>query len=285
VKSIDFLLMPSAWFVVKYTYLMKTDLDTFLTPAFARWLPATFYVGKAGYAFMFDTQQRIHAWSERLGYRHRGIHQLGATWYGPPDLVLVAARIAANVTMVLHAQAFTEGAKDEGWPRWHRGVSSMYAQEIAINAIVPEAQPTDMMDHPSMDAASINTIYHIHCWQGDGFFSKAAFQAGWYDNLNATLWNTADVRIWSLLMMQMATKRLPFTHRLSTYPEPIGSETPNFGQLAKRPPTPNPTPPPTTTQSPTSITITTTTTSEETKRRVMSMLIQRSESPPSTSVK
>jgi hypothetical protein len=30
--------------------LMKTDCDTFLTPAFARWLPDGFHTGHGGYA-------------------------------------------------------------------------------------------------------------------------------------------------------------------------------------------------------------------------------------------
>jgi len=243
VKSIDFLLIPQAKFVLKYTHLMKTDLDTFITPAFARWIPSTFYVGKAAYAHMYVTQQRLHEWAEKFGFRHRGLHNLGATWYGAPDLVLEAARIAANVTMQMHERAFVDSVKDQGWPRWHKGVSSMYGQEIAINVVAPEAQPTPYIDHPSQESASINTVYHIHCWQGDAFFSKHAFEAGWYNKLNATFWNTADTRVWSLVMMQMASKKLPFNLRLSTYPEPVGSETPNFAELAKKPtepPTPQP---------------------------------------------
>jgi hypothetical protein len=266
VKSIDFLLNIKARFVLQYTYLMKTDLDTFITPAFARWIPQAFFVGKAAYAHMFDTQRDLHSWAEKLGYKHRGLHNLGATWYGDPHIILEAARIAANVTMVMHRKAFVESVKNQGWPRWHKGVSSMYGQEIAINVVVPEAEPTQLIDHPSQESSSINKIYHIHCWQGDAFFSKHAFQAGWYDNLNTTHWNTADTRIWSLIMMQMATKKISFDVTLSTYPEPVGTITPNFIELAKKPTTKT-------------TTITTTTT---TKIEVQRMTISR---PVSTQAK
>lgn len=236
VKSLDFLVYPEARFLLGYDYVMKTDCDTFITPAFARWLPAgPLYVGRGGYNFMMETQHRLVAWAEENGYKHRGVHNLGATWYGWPTLIIEAARLAAQITAELHATAFNDANGKIGWPRWHKGVSSMYAQEIAINQVVPDAQPTPLLDFPSNNEGSVNNVYHIHCWHTDEFFSKHAHQANFYKDLDARFWNSADVRVYALLMNQMADGKLPIHTLISTFPEPIGNVTPVWADLFRKP--------------------------------------------------
>ena len=135
--------------------------------AFARWIPNNFVVGRGKYSGMVETRERIVWWATKFGYQHAGLFDLGATWYAPPALIREAARIASNLTVLLHEQAFNEfsgnfnetgcccrgrrgrkGGLDNflhvsasvcvEWPRWHRGVASMYAQEIAINHVAPD---------------------------------------------------------------------------------------------------------------------------------------------------
>jgi hypothetical protein len=70
-----------------YDFLIRSDMDVFLTPLFAQWLPRhcnDFYVGRGGYSTSFNTKrfQRI-AKNLNLNYGH--MHNLGSTWYSTPE--------------------------------------------------------------------------------------------------------------------------------------------------------------------------------------------------------
>lgn len=249
-KSVDFLYCDEAHFLLKYDYVLKTDCDTFLTPAFARFTPSLFQVGRAGYAGQYDTQQLLAEWATRLGYRHYGVHNLGASWFGESALVVEAAQLATEITVRLLDEAFKpEAVSNQGWPRWWKGVASLYGQELAINALIPEAEVNEQMDFPSNEPGKVQHVHHIHCWHTDHLFSKFAFADGWYDWYNISGWDTSDVRVWSLSMALRAKGKVPFGATIATYPYPIGNVNVNYGAHERKPgarPPGSPTPQPTT---------------------------------------
>jgi hypothetical protein len=113
-------------------------------------------------------------WAERFKIRHRGLFNLGATWYAPPRQVLDAAKFAVNFTVHLYNYGFPNNPNKVplvDWPLWYYGVSSMYGQALAVNHVAPEAIGTDKIDAMSMVAGSVNDIYHIHCYQMQDFVS------------------------------------------------------------------------------------------------------------------
>lgn len=234
-KSIEYLLGNNSDFLRNYDFVMKTDCDTFITPAFSRWKPSVFHTGKGAFEFLPETRMRVHRWAARLGYPHRGLFNLGATWYGPPDQVIQAAQLAYNVTVELHERAFGPDVKDKGWPLWHQGVSSMYGQEISINHLIRDAQPTRMIDFPSDVKASVNNVYHIHCFHTDSFYSKFANAKKWYDSVNSTGWDMSDVRHWSLEMMLRGKGIRSHQGFIQTWPEGLGWVTPNYTFLRENP--------------------------------------------------
>ena len=70
-----------------YDYLIRSDMDVFLTPLFAKWLPDNcndFYVGRGAYSDDFN-RKRLSRIARDLGLEHAGISNLGSTWYSTPQ--------------------------------------------------------------------------------------------------------------------------------------------------------------------------------------------------------
>jgi hypothetical protein len=162
----------------QYGYLLRTDLDTFITPAWNSFAPTVFTVGNGGYANYEDVRRRIRETADDFGLVHRGLTNVGTSWYGPTAVVRRAAALTEMLTKQLLTRDF---ADDPGqWPGWYRGVALRYAAEIAVNHCAPDARRSDRLDAPSTSTEPIERYPHIHCWHTDDRFSKHAFMAGRY---------------------------------------------------------------------------------------------------------
>ena len=112
--SITFVLTPEAEFLADYDWVLRTDLDTFVTPLFASWIPRSFAVGThLGYGKTQEQQEKLHAVSRALGLRHRGMTHLGASWYAKPGDLKVAAQLTTEVLEYLLEHVF------DGKRKWH----------------------------------------------------------------------------------------------------------------------------------------------------------------------
>ena len=161
-----------------YTHLLRTDVDTFITPAWNDFHPAGFTCGYGAYSNDDDVRRRIQAIAAEYGLAHRGLTNVGSTWYGPTAVVRRASAFAEMLTKHILTQHFTT---DEGsWPGWYRGVSLLYAGEIAVNHCVPDAQRSALLDSVSTSKEAISRCVHIHCWHTDDRFSKHAFMSNRY---------------------------------------------------------------------------------------------------------
>jgi hypothetical protein len=161
-----------------YSHLLRTDVDTFITPAWNTFYPATFTFGTSAYANNEEVPQRIQALAAEYGLTHRGLTNIHTTWYGPTAVVRRAAAFTELLTKHLLTHEF---AQDAGhWPGWFRGVAVRYAGEIAVNHCAPEAQRSELLDAPSTSNESIERYPHIHCWHTNQHFSKHAFMRGDY---------------------------------------------------------------------------------------------------------
>lgn len=70
-----------------YNFLIRSDMDVFLTPLFGTWLPRycnDFYVGRGGYSANFNTN-RLSRVASNLGLKYAAELNLGSTWYSTPD--------------------------------------------------------------------------------------------------------------------------------------------------------------------------------------------------------
>jgi hypothetical protein len=162
----------------RYTHLLRTDVDTFITPAWNGFHPSGFTCGMGGYSNDDEVRQRIRETAARYGLVHRGLTNVGSTWYGPTEVVRRASAFAEMLTKHILTHYF---ATDEGaWPGWYRGVTLLYAGEIAVNHCAPEAKHSALLDAGSTSRETVSRFPHLHCWHTDDKFSKHAFMSGRY---------------------------------------------------------------------------------------------------------
>lgn len=175
-----------------YTHLLRSDADTFITPAWNEFRPDAFTVGIGGYCNDDDTRRRIRALADLYGLTHRGLANCGSTWYGPTDVVRRCGAITEMLTKHLITREFAD--HEGAWPGWYRGVSLLYASEVAVNHCAPDAQRSDLLDGSSTTPESIYVRPHIHCWATEEKFSKHRFMAGGYTPEDAQNLNMRIVR-------------------------------------------------------------------------------------------
>ncbi|CAF1423170.1 unnamed protein product [Rotaria sp. Silwood1] len=100
----------------------------------------------------------------------------------------------------LHFYLGIEDLPDIGdWPKWWRGVTSLYAAEIAINHIysstLSHEHESNALDHPSYSADSIWDAWHIHCLHNNEYFAKFGHQ----DELKEFLQRQREDRIKNMI--------------------------------------------------------------------------------------
>lgn len=194
-----------------YDWVVRTDLDTFFTPAFAEWHPNRIVVG--GGAFCFSGHKtckrlrRIAVDMKLVTIRHKMIENVGSTWYGPLDDIAQASKLTVQVMRYLHVHEFTEEEKSpeygtKGWPEWHHGVLLLYAGQIAMNAVKGNEfdKMETMLDFPTTSNDSVWEHAHLHTWQDDERFSKFAFFDGDYDDVRTDSLNPEIIRDYAMKM-------------------------------------------------------------------------------------
>ena len=140
-----------------YDKVLKTDLDVFLTPAWNHFYPSEFTAGTGRYSHDECVRDNVRRIANKFGLQHRGLVNIGSTFYGPAQLVREVCELATELCKYIRTVEFKD---DVGrWPSWFAGVSSMYATEIAVNHLVPAfTTPSETLDHGSHSAERSTTI-------------------------------------------------------------------------------------------------------------------------------
>ncbi|MFB4168642.1 hypothetical protein [Virgibacillus sp. JSM 102003] len=197
INSIGCLTGEQANFLEEYDYILRTDADTFLTPAWNSFYPDFYTVGQGGYVNDDETRMNLKRIAAHFNLRHQGHHNLGSTHYGNARLVREVCKLATTITAHILTKEFKDG---EGqWPGWYRGVATMYACEIAANHFVDQiALDGKKIDYGSASSELIDDHPHLHCWHTDNMFSKFQFTAGKYDNLSTDHLDVTIIRDYCL---------------------------------------------------------------------------------------
>ncbi|RHY16934.1 hypothetical protein DYB32_010597, partial [Aphanomyces invadans] len=192
-----------------YDWVLRTDMDTFLTPAFATWRPSMFVVGMGGYNLAgLSTDARLEGIIAKLQLTPKTVDNVGSTWFGPTALVQSCAQLSMDVQRYMYKHEFTDDEKSpsygiKGWPHWHIGVLSMYGGHIAINhctrafGVVKDAYN---LDFPTTSHESPTRHAHLHTWQDSARFSKFAFAVGAYKHENKSALNLDDISDYAMFM-------------------------------------------------------------------------------------
>ena len=196
---------PGSEVLDNYAYLLRSDVDVFLTPAWLHFHPQRMMCGIGQYCHSDEVKQKCIRLAEKFNLTHRGWHNLGSTLYGPAQQVRAVCRLA---TMLCEYLIDTEFRQDPGaWPNWFRGVSSMYAGEIALNHLVPDLDgPSPLLDYFSASSESIHTYPHIHCWHSEEKYSKFAWDRGEYANCTEATLNIEVIHDYCLTMALRSTR-------------------------------------------------------------------------------
>ena len=182
-----------------YDFLIRSDMDVFLTPLFGQWQPRAcndFYVGGGGYSTDFNVG-RLARVADNLGIEYAGVRNLGSTWISTPAHFRVVSYLTLIFMSYLGTEEFSKPEIEEQvgtllWPYWHYGVLLLYGQNLAMNHLIGSNQLNvtcleRLIDYGSGNTDSVFSALHIHVFHGDDLFSKFAFRSGKYDNLTSPI--------------------------------------------------------------------------------------------------
>jgi hypothetical protein len=201
-----------------FDYLIRSDMDVFLTPLFGKWLPRhcnDFNVGRGGFSSGFNNN-RLKRIAANLNLEYAEIWNLGSTWYSTPAQTRLVSYLTLFGMAYLSAEEFSQPEREGKvgtllWPEWHYGVLLLYGQSLALNHLIGSNQLNvnkleDLIDFPSGNVESIFKKLHIHVFHGDDLFSKFVFKVGRYDNMTVSEEDAKKVKFYALKMAQEGKK-------------------------------------------------------------------------------
>ncbi|CAF1152521.1 unnamed protein product [Rotaria sordida] len=181
-----------------YNFILRTDMDCFLTNNFAFYVPYnnSLLVGHGGYSTTFNSR-RLKRIAHNINWTYADKSGLGSTWYGPPSMTHRLANYTLQAMLYLNINEFTTPEREQKlgimlWPEWHYGVLLLYGGHLAINHLIAGENfdiglADKLLDQgvTSKDQTDINKNFrlHLHCWHGNDPFSKFAFKAGKYNDI------------------------------------------------------------------------------------------------------
>jgi len=184
INSIYCLTTPQAEFLYQYDLLLRTDVDTFVTPLFKDYVPYIYTTGHGGYNNDKNIKNNLSTIAKTLGLREKKRYNIGSTHYGYGPLVVDVAKIQYNVCEHIFKDWFKDG--EGAWAGWYKGVTTMYAGELAVNHLVDEIEITHRFDYYSDSILPIehNGTLHIHSWHTENDYSKHKLLCGHYNNID-----------------------------------------------------------------------------------------------------
>lgn len=97
-----------------YNYILRTDLDCFLTENFAFYVPYdhSLLVGNGGYSTEFNNK-RLSRIAHDMNWEYANRSSLGSTWYGPPSMMYHLANYTLYAMLYLAINEFTRPEREQ----------------------------------------------------------------------------------------------------------------------------------------------------------------------------
>ena len=98
------------YFKNNFDFLMRSDMDVFLTPLFAKWLPLNcndFITGSGGYSHDFN-MKRIRKAANLMNLKFGEIRNLGSTWYSTPAQFRLVSYLTLVSMAYINSEEFSE---------------------------------------------------------------------------------------------------------------------------------------------------------------------------------
>ena len=183
------------YFQKNFDFLMRSDMDVFLTPFFAKWLPLNcfdFITGMGGYSHDFN-MKRLRKAGKLMGLKFKEVRNLGSTWISTPKQFRLVSYLTLVSMCYINSEEFSQPERDQKvgtilWPEWHYGVLLLYGQCMAMNHLIATKQLHvkelgTIIDYSSQNNGSIFSVVHIHAFHVEQIFSKFMYRDGKYANL------------------------------------------------------------------------------------------------------
>ncbi|CAF4148840.1 unnamed protein product [Rotaria sordida] len=96
-----------------YDYIVRTDIDVFLTPYFGHFVPYNdiLLVGRGGYSTNFNTG-RFRRIARDMNWLYGNITNIGSTWYGSPRVAQRIANFTLEAMLYLSINEFTQPERE-----------------------------------------------------------------------------------------------------------------------------------------------------------------------------
>lgn len=182
INSVYFLTTPQAEFLKSYKYLMRTDHDVFLTPNFPRLRPRLATFGMGLYAQDIDAVTNLVRKGAEWGVLFQN-NNIGSTIIAYSNTTIEYCKLHLQYCERMLKEEFTTFGGV--WPKWFKGVLSMYAGCLAANKFFGAGLQLGGLDcHCMSQDQMCSTDYHIHAWHTNDDFSKFKWHRGEYNNTN-----------------------------------------------------------------------------------------------------
>ena len=195
-----------------YDFLIRSDLDVFLTPLFSVWLPKhcnDFYVDHFKYSDAFNSR-RLENVASYLKLNYSNITDFGTTWISTAHQLRLVGYLTLFGMVYLSNEEFSEAERqmkpiDKLLPYWHYSVVHLYGQNLAFNHLISSQRMymiklNDYIELSSYRNDSIYSRTHIHVSQDLPLFSKYSFTAGKYDNIKISRIDNKKIKNFALKM-------------------------------------------------------------------------------------
>jgi hypothetical protein len=182
INSIYCLTTEQANFLYNYDLLLRTDVDVFLTPSFRNFVPSLFTTGHGGYNNDQNIKNNLSTIAKKFNLREQKRYNIGSTHFGYAPLIIDVAKLQYEICKHIFTDWFLDG--EGAWAGWYKGVTTMYAGELAVNHCCDEIIMTNKFDFYSDSNNLIDEYYHIHSWHTENDYSKHKLLCNHYDKIN-----------------------------------------------------------------------------------------------------
>jgi hypothetical protein len=181
INSIYCLATDKANFLYQYKFLLRTDVDTFVTPSFRDLTPSLYMTGHGGYNNDQNIKDNLSTIAKKFKLREQKRYNIGSTHFGYGPLVVDVAKLQYEICKHIFTDWFLDG--EGAWAGWYKGVTTMYAGELAVNHYCDEIIMTNQLDYYSDSSQLVEGFYHIHSWHTEHDYSKHKLLCGHYDEI------------------------------------------------------------------------------------------------------
>lgn len=203
INSIGYLAAEPARTFDGFTHLLRTDCDCFITPNFPRQAPRLPLFGRGQYVQTAEVSARLGETAKKLGLHYAWCHNIGSTILSTVEAVRHYDGKQKEICNHLLREGFPDGRGK--WPGWWWGVLTMYAGELAANAIWDVGVCVGGLDCMSMASDPLGALdFHIHAWTSEQDFSKNHYRSGKYDGIPLSTLRPDSVRNYCLMITKMA---------------------------------------------------------------------------------